>query len=176
VSGTVSGAPGHGLGPRFNADSCAACHSQPAIGGTSPATNPEIAIATKAGATNTVPSFITANGPVREARFIKNPDGTADGGVHDLFVITGRTDATGCNIQQPNFAQAIQQNNIIFAFRRRRSEPDWWRIFQTEILGPTRPISRVDNRPWASRRDGSTPAAMTAPSRDLDGRHRTSRC
>jgi hypothetical protein len=114
VSGTVSGAPGRGLGPRFNADSCAACHQQPSIGGSSPATNPQIAIATKAGATNTVPSFITANGPVREARFIKNSDGTADGGVHDLFVITGRTDATGCNLQQPNFAQAIQQNNIIF--------------------------------------------------------------
>jgi CxxC motif-containing protein (DUF1111 family) len=114
VSGTVSGAPGHGLGPRFNADSCAACHSQPAIGGTSPAANPLPAIAAKAGATNTVPSFITANGPIREARFIKNSDGTADGGVHDLFVITGRTDATGCNLTQPNFTQAIQQKNIIF--------------------------------------------------------------
>jgi CxxC motif-containing protein (DUF1111 family) len=114
VSGTVTGADGRGLGPRFNADSCAACHSQPAIGGSSPAANPLPAIAKKAGATNVVPSFITANGPIREARFIKNPDGTADGGVHDLFVITGRSDATGCNIQQPNFAQAIQQNNIIF--------------------------------------------------------------
>ena len=114
VSGTVSGAPGRGLGPRFNADSCAACHQQPAIGGSSPTTNPQVAIATKAGATNTVPSFITANGPVREARFIKNPNGTPDGGVHDLFVITGRTDATGCNITQPNFAQAVLQKNIIF--------------------------------------------------------------
>jgi mono/diheme cytochrome c family protein len=114
VSGTVSGAPGRGLGPRFNADSCAACHQQPAVGGSSPAANPQMAIATKAGATNTVPSFITANGLVREARFIKNPDGTPDGGVHDVFVITGRTDATGCNITQPNFAQAIQQKNIIF--------------------------------------------------------------
>jgi CxxC motif-containing protein (DUF1111 family) len=114
VSGAVAGADGRGLGPRFNADSCAACHSQPAIGGTSPAANPLPAIAAKAGATNVVPSFITANGPIREARFIKNPDGTADGGVHDLFVITGRTDATGCNIVQPNFAQAIAQNNIIF--------------------------------------------------------------
>jgi CxxC motif-containing protein (DUF1111 family) len=114
VSGAVAGADGHGLGPRFNADSCAACHSQPAIGGSSPAANPLPAIAAKAGATNVVPSFITANGPIREARFIKNPDGTPDGGVHDLFVITGRTDATGCNIQQPNFTQAIQQKNIIF--------------------------------------------------------------
>jgi CxxC motif-containing protein (DUF1111 family) len=114
VSGTAPGAAGSGLGPRFNADSCAACHSQPSIGGSSPATNPQVAVANKDGATNTVPSFISSTGPVREARFVSNPDGTPDGGVHDLFVITGRADAQGCNILQPNFAQAIQQNNIIF--------------------------------------------------------------
>jgi CxxC motif-containing protein (DUF1111 family) len=115
VSGTVPGAPGRGLGPRFNADSCAACHSNPAIGGSSPAVNPLPAIAAKAGATaNTVPPFITANGPIREARFIQNPDGTPDGGVHDLFVIATRSDAQGCRIQPPNFTEAIEQDNIIF--------------------------------------------------------------
>ncbi len=115
VSGTVAGAPGAGLGPRFNADSCAACHQAPAIGGTSPAANPLFAIAAKGGATaNTVPSFITRNGPIREARFIKNPDGTPDGGVHDLFVISTRVDAVGCNIVQPNFAAAIAAGNISF--------------------------------------------------------------
>jgi CxxC motif-containing protein (DUF1111 family) len=87
---------------------------QPSVGGSSPATNPLPAIAAKAGATNTVPAFITPNGPIREARFIQNPNGTPDGGVHDLFVITGRSDAQGCNILQPNLTQAIQQNNIIF--------------------------------------------------------------
>jgi len=51
---------------------------------------------------------------VREARFISNPDGTADGGVHDLFTITGRADAPGCHIAQPNFPQAIANNNVIF--------------------------------------------------------------
>jgi CxxC motif-containing protein (DUF1111 family) len=66
------------------------------------------------GAKNTVPSFITANGPVREVRFVRNPDGTPDGGVHDLFVITGRSDAPGCNITQPNFAAAVAANNAIF--------------------------------------------------------------
>lgn len=30
-----------GLGPRFNLDSCGGCHSQPAIGGASPAINPQ---------------------------------------------------------------------------------------------------------------------------------------
>ena len=56
-----------GLGPRLNLDSCAGCHSQPAIGGTSPAVNPQVAMATKDGGTDAVPSFITADGAVREA-------------------------------------------------------------------------------------------------------------
>jgi CxxC motif-containing protein (DUF1111 family) len=53
-----------------------------------------------------VPWFIAPNGPVREARFKRNPNGTNDGGVHDLFVITGRSDAAGCDIAQPNFLPA----------------------------------------------------------------------
>jgi len=51
-----------------------------------------IAVATLDGAKNTVPWFITPNGPVREARF-KKGNGVSDGSVHDLFVITGRADA-----------------------------------------------------------------------------------
>src|SRR5262249_30802565 len=72
-----------GLGPRMNLDSCAGCHSQPAVGGTSPPNppgNPQVAFASKNGGTDQVPSFITLNGPVREARFKFNPDGTLDGG------------------------------------------------------------------------------------------------
>ncbi len=37
---------------------------------------PQVALATLDGATNVVPSFITPNGPVREARFIRNSDGS----------------------------------------------------------------------------------------------------
>jgi CxxC motif-containing protein (DUF1111 family) len=114
VSGTIVGENGVGLGPRFNLNGCAGCHAFPAVGGSSPFTNPEIAVATLDGARNSVPSFISEDGPVREARFIKTPDGAPDGGVHDLFVITGRSDAPGCNIAQPDFAGAIAQNNIIF--------------------------------------------------------------
>src|SRR5437764_8676476 len=69
---SVSGLPlekGIGLGPRFNSRSCSFCHAQPAFGGTSPANNPQIADATADGARNIIPSFITPNGPVREARF-----------------------------------------------------------------------------------------------------------
>src|SRR5260370_37603429 len=58
-----------GLGPRFNADSCAACHAQPAVGGTSPAVNPQVALATSGGAQNAVTSVITLAGTVLYARF-----------------------------------------------------------------------------------------------------------
>lgn len=97
VTGTEPGTNDGGLGPRFNLNSCVGCHSFPATGGSSPPVNPQVAVATEFGAKNTVPSFITINGPVREARFIRNPDGSPDGGVHALYVIAGRADAPGCN-------------------------------------------------------------------------------
>jgi len=114
VSGTETNAKGVGLGPRFNLNSCSGCHAQPAIGGSSPASNPQIGVANEYGASNTIPRFIRPDGPVREARFIRNPDGSPDGGVHDLFVITGRHDAGNCNISQPDFEDALEQNNVIF--------------------------------------------------------------
>src|ERR1700722_17591794 len=78
VSGTQPGAPGVGLGPRFNSNSCVSCHAYPGPGGTSPPVNPQIAVGTNNAATNTIPAFITQNGPVREVRFVKNPDGSPD--------------------------------------------------------------------------------------------------
>jgi CxxC motif-containing protein (DUF1111 family) len=101
----VTGGANNGLGPRFNSNQCLSCHSQPSAGGTSPAQNPLIAVATLNGAKNTVPWFIVQNGPVREARF-KKSNGNADGEVHAIFVITGRSDATGCNIAQFDFLPA----------------------------------------------------------------------
>src|SRR5258707_2323004 len=74
-----------GLGPRFNLDSCGGCHIQPALGGSSPATNPQFTRAAGMAPGNTIPYFVTQNGPIREARFIKNANGSEDGGVHDLF-------------------------------------------------------------------------------------------
>jgi CxxC motif-containing protein (DUF1111 family) len=119
VSGTIEA--GSGLGPRFNSRSCAFCHAQPAAGGSSPATNPQVTDASADGAQNTIPSFITSTGPVREARFpfffnsAGNPDvNNPNGGVEDLFTITGRTDAGTCNLAQPSFAQAQATGNIIF--------------------------------------------------------------
>jgi CxxC motif-containing protein (DUF1111 family) len=129
---TVQNSANIGLGPTFNSDSCGSCHSQPATGGSSPSTsafpfigdNPQVAVATLDGAQNVLPPFITANGPVREVRFkfALNPNGTVntavpDGGVHDLFVIGGRSDSFSCTtavLPQPNFAQAVAENNAIF--------------------------------------------------------------
>src|SRR5215469_16334458 len=101
----VQGGSNNGLGPRFNSNQCFSCHSQPNMGGSSPAQNPLIAVATLDGAKNAVPWFTAPNGPVREARF-KKSNGVADGGVHDIFVITGRSDAPGCNIAQFIFTPA----------------------------------------------------------------------
>jgi len=61
-----------------------------------------------------VPSFITLDGPVREARFKKHANGSADGGVHSLFVVTGRSDAPGCDAVQEDFEAQVAANNIIF--------------------------------------------------------------
>ena len=115
VAGTLGNESGNGLGPGYNGNSCGSCHSYPAIGGSSPAHNPQIEQATLDGALNEIPSFITPNGPVREARFIHNPDGSPDGGVHNLFTIKGRVDAPGCDsIKQPDFAAALASHNVIF--------------------------------------------------------------
>jgi CxxC motif-containing protein (DUF1111 family) len=103
-----------GLGPRMNLDSCAGCHAQPATGGTSPFVNPQVAFASKDGGTDRVPFFITLNGPVREARFKFNPDGTRDGGVHNTATVTGRTGAAGCVLAQPDFDTQASNNNLIF--------------------------------------------------------------
>ena len=125
-----------GLGARFNGDQCTVCHSQPAIGGSGGflVPNPQDPVAQyrlpenpmfdliphRKGQTNTVPSFINQYGPIREARFILKPDGTPDGGVHQLFTVVGRTDdpfISNCTAQllpQPDFETQVKNKNIIF--------------------------------------------------------------
>jgi len=128
----VSGGANNGLGPRFNFNQCSGCHSQPSIGGSRPSANiypdvgpnPESQVITKgiaSGSSNTLPSFITATGPTREARFpfFFNANGSVNtnspnGGVEDLFTVSGRSDAGSCSIPQPSFATAQQENDIIF--------------------------------------------------------------
>jgi CxxC motif-containing protein (DUF1111 family) len=121
---TVTNSANVGLGPRFNLNQCSGCHAQPAVGGTGPATNPQFAAIANGivdGSTNSIPSFVTANGPTREVRFpfFFNSNGSANtnapnGGVEDIFTVSGLPGATQCNLQQPSFAQAEAANNIIF--------------------------------------------------------------
>jgi CxxC motif-containing protein (DUF1111 family) len=105
-----------GLGPRFNLDSCVGCHAFPTHGGSAPAVNPQVALATAFGANNTVPTFLSTSGPIREARFKFTANGTRDGGVHSLFVISGRVDASGsaagCTAVQENFNAQFQKGNV----------------------------------------------------------------
>jgi len=103
-----------GLGPRFNSNSCASCHAYPAVGGSSPPSNPLFSVYHLNGATNTMPFFITSTGPILEARFINVPGTTTpDGTVHQNFTVVGRSDAHGCSITQPDFTTASSQGNLV---------------------------------------------------------------
>ena len=117
-----------GLGPRFNLNSCSGCHAFPAVGGSSGLVNPEPVVAKLAGATNAIDfPFLRSDGPIVEVRFksLTGADGNLlldptrrsggrrpDGGVHALFTIAGRSDAAGCELAQPPFKQAWNNNNI----------------------------------------------------------------
>jgi CxxC motif-containing protein (DUF1111 family) len=125
-----------GLGARFNADQCMSCHSQPAIGGSGgflvpnpmdspkkqrPPENPMFdLIPHRFSMNNYVPSFIKQYGPIREVRFQRKPDGSPDGGVHQLFTVVGRNDdptIPGCTalvLQQPDFENQLRNNNLSF--------------------------------------------------------------
>lgn len=124
-----------GLGARFNGDQCSVCHQQPALGGSGGylVPNPQDApnryrkpenpmfdlIPHRKGAQNYVPSFITRYGPIREVRFQRRPDGSPDGGVHQLFTVVGRSDvgAPGCTaaaLPQPDFETQYRNGNLSF--------------------------------------------------------------
>ena len=179
---------GDGLGPRFNLNSCGGCHIQGGVGGSSPAVNPQFAMATAMGARNTVPFFIKPDGPAREARFKYNANGTRDGGVHALFVISGRVDATGnasgCNIRQEDFAAQGRANNLIFriptpVFGAGLIEqiPDSTILANQAAAAPRKGTLGIRGRPHRFPLNGTTNlTATTAPSPASAGRRRTSRC
>ncbi|HEY6763265.1 MAG TPA: di-heme oxidoredictase family protein [Candidatus Sulfotelmatobacter sp.] len=167
VSGRIEA--GSGLGPTFNGNSCAMCHAQPTVGGSSPGLtspqlpmpNPQVALATLDGAANTVPSFITNNGPVREARFVAadptNLYSPLDGGVHALYTIQGRTDAPGCTLAQPNFTTQLSYGNVIFRI-------------PTPVFG----LGLVENTPDASLVSNLNATASTRSSFGIGGSFNTS--
>jgi CxxC motif-containing protein (DUF1111 family) len=109
-----------GLGPRMNLNSCLSCHFNPGPGGSSPKDNPQFAFFNATDgvnhSTNKLPSFITVNGPTREARFklFRYATTGPDGGVHDLFTIAGMEGAETCKIEQPDFEEQLRLNNVIF--------------------------------------------------------------
>ena len=117
------GEGGNGLGPRFNLNQCSGCHIQPTIGGSGGKTNPQYTVVQTgmAGPGNSIPGFITPNGPTREARFpfFFNSNGTVNtsapnGGVETLFTVSGLPFAGSCNISQPDYAAAEAAHNVVF--------------------------------------------------------------
>ena len=123
-----------GLGVRFNGDQCTVCHNQPVLGGSGGfvVPNPQDPpnrqhapenpmfrlIPQRKGATNHVPSFIEQFGPIREVRFARKPDGTPDGGVHQLFTVVGRSDVFPAG--QPNTCtnEALPPTDFESEFKR----------------------------------------------------------
>jgi hypothetical protein len=128
-----------GLGTRFNGDQCTACHNHPALGGSGGfmIPNPQDPLASRRapenpmfdliphrkGAANLVPAFITRFGPIREVRFARKPDGTPDGGVHQLFTVVGRSDVfppwqsgncSAADLAQPDFESEYRRGNLRF--------------------------------------------------------------
>jgi CxxC motif-containing protein (DUF1111 family) len=117
----------NGLGTRHNSDNCLECHAQPTLGGAGGfiaahkgdvAQNPQFDLVPhRFGRVNTVPVFEEQFGPIREVRFKFNPDGTRDGGVHQLFTSRGdKTDPQNpnCTAVQPDFATELANNNLSF--------------------------------------------------------------
>ena len=110
---------GAGLGPRFNSFSCRECHGAPIMGGTSFKTTSQALLATGVGTDYGIlapgqqtPPFLTVNGSSLAARLKYKPDGSRDGQVHQLFTISGRSDAPGCNIPQENWPAQVAANNV----------------------------------------------------------------
>jgi CxxC motif-containing protein (DUF1111 family) len=136
VTGSVTGESLPGLGPSFNAQSCGHCHSQPAVGGSSPGIitistlkgtqiftsfegtssqfteNPEIQDAKDQDATNVIPIFgpITVSGP----GFATVP---ANGPVIEVRFVNG--------LPANGNAAAVQPNGVgeLFTFQGRLDEP-----------------------------------------------------
>jgi hypothetical protein len=121
----------NGLGARHNADQCFVCHAQPTLGGSGgfivpnpgdrmpqKAENPQFRLVPhRFGRLNVVPSFEHQYGPIREVRFKYKPDGSRDGGVHQLWTVRGSAnDPTipDCGLQQPDFEAEYRAGNLAF--------------------------------------------------------------
>jgi CxxC motif-containing protein (DUF1111 family) len=121
----------NGLGARHNSDQCFSCHAQPVLGGSggflvpNPADsafqepeNPQFRLVPhRFGKLNVVPAFEEQFGAIREVRFKFKADGSRDGGVHQLWTVSGiSNDATirGCSLPQPDFDNQLYHENVAF--------------------------------------------------------------
>jgi len=121
----------NGIGARHNADQCFVCHAQPQLGGSGgfivpnpadkvaqQAENPQFRLVPhRFNRQNVVPSFEKQYGPIREVRFKYKPDGSRDGGVHQLWTVRGSVnDPTipNCALTQPDFETELKAGNLAF--------------------------------------------------------------
>ena len=167
VSGNIPGETGSGLGPTFNGNSCASCHAQPAVGGSSPGLtspqnpvpNPQVALATLDGAINVVPSFITARRTGARSAVSHRAGG---GGGRPLHHPRGAATLPAATLAQPNFAAQLASGDIIFRTPtptlRPRSDREHARPRPAEQPGG----QRVHQGVARHRRACSTPRATTA--------------
>lgn len=169
----------NGLGARHNADQCFICHAQPVLGGSGgfivpnpgpsaphQAENPQFRlIPHRFGKQNVVPSFETQFGPAREVRFKYNPDGTRDGGVHQLWTVRGiNNDPTipNCAIRQPDFEGQFKAGNLAFRIPLQmlglgliESIPDREILAQHDATATYRLLLGINGHPNRSGNDGT---------------------
>lgn len=110
---------GIGLGPRFNHFDCSSCHRVPFAGGASFSSNSQPLLAGTVGTDygnqapgQVAPPFLKNPGPTLAARLKYKADGTRDGSVHQIWTISGRPDAPGCNIKQTDWNAELSKNNV----------------------------------------------------------------
>lgn len=111
--------PGVGLGPRFNHFDCSSCHRVPFAGGASYSVNSQALLAGSVGTDygnqapgQVAPPFLKNAGPTLAARLKYKADGTRDGSVHQVWTISGRPDAPGCNIAPTDWNAELAKNNV----------------------------------------------------------------
>jgi len=92
------------------------------IRGNQPLGKPASGRCRKRRGANRIPVFVKTLGPVLQTRFRFFPDGSRDGGVHALFTISGRRDASGCQMAQPDFDRELSRANVSFRIPTRFME------------------------------------------------------
>ena len=89
----------------------------------------------------------------------------------------GRSDASGCNLAQPNFAQEMAQGNVSFRIPDADVRSgDWLENTPDSALQANLAANQAQKQLLGIAGVFTILAAMTARSPALVGRHRTNRC